>query len=198
MAKNYLITGIGGQGVVTLGKLIAESAKKYEKGVSLYPIKGMAQRGGIITAFIRVGDYVSPLIPDGEADVIIALELSESLRYISKIKKGGLLLCNKRAFIPQSVKLKDYPTPDEVEKYYKELEVSIVLFDPDEIKKKDPSKVIYENIAMLGLLSAFLPDEPYLEPEIMKNLIKGYFKSHIPENIYSFEAGYEFGKGLNV
>ena len=44
MAKNYLITCIGGQGVVTLGKLIAESAKEYEKSVSLYPIKVMAQR----------------------------------------------------------------------------------------------------------------------------------------------------------
>ena len=198
MAKNFLITGIGGQGAVTLGKLIVESAKKFEKSVTLYPIKGMAQRGGVITAYVRVGEYVSPLIPEKEADVIVALELSESLRYISSIKEGGLLICNKRTFVPQSVKLEDYPTLDEIEKYYKKLNVSIVLFNADEANSDNPSKVIYENIALLGVLSALLNEEKYLEPEKMKGLISSYFKSRINENLYSFDIGYEFGKGVNM
>jgi len=198
MAKNYLITGIGGQGVVTLGKLIVESAKKYEKSVSLYPIKGMAQRGGVITAFIRVGDYVSPLIPEKEADVIVALEMSESLRYITKIKEGGLLLCNTRKYIPQSLKLKDYPTIEEIIKYYKELKTSVVLFDPDKLKKDGDSNIIYENIALLGVLSALLHEEPYLDSDVMKDLIGTYFKSHISDNLYSFEIGYKFGQSLHM
>jgi len=198
MAKNFLITGIGGQGVVTLGKLIVESAKKYEKSVTLYPIKGMAQRGGVITTYVRVGEYVSPLIPQKEADITIALEMSESLRYISTMKEGGILLCNKRIFVPQSMKLKDYPKLEEIEKYYKQLKASIVLFDADEIKKDNPSKVIYENIALLGVLSSLLTKEKYLEPDKMKSLISSYFKYRVTENLYSFDIGYDFGRKIQM
>jgi len=198
MAKNFLITGIGGQGVVTLGKLIVESAKKYEKSVTLYPIKGMAQRGGVITAYVRVGEYVSPLIPEKEADVIVALEVSESLRFISAMKEEGVLLCNKRSFVPQSVKLEDYPTLEEIEKYYRQLKVSMVLFDADKIKQDNPNKIMYENIALLGVLSALLTEEKYLAPVIMKDLIRSYFKSRITENLNSFDIGYNFGEQIHI
>jgi len=182
---------------VTLGKLIAESAKYCEEKVTLYPIKGMAQRGGVITTYVRIGKNVSPIIPEGYTDVIISLETSECLKCIAYLKRGGILLLNKRAHIPQSIKRKEYPSIEDIQGCYSELTTKIMLFDPQKSGEKEGGGVLHENIALLGMLSAVMDHSEYLKPGILKKVIKNYFSSHVEENINSFIIGYQSGKNLH-
>ncbi|MEM0331318.1 MAG: 2-oxoacid:acceptor oxidoreductase family protein, partial [Archaeoglobaceae archaeon] len=81
MELNILVVGVGGQGALTTAHLIARSAMKAGLNVLVAETHGMAQRGGSVEVHVRIGDVHSPLIPDCGADIVLALEPSEALRY---------------------------------------------------------------------------------------------------------------------
>jgi Pyruvate:ferredoxin oxidoreductase and related 2-oxoacid:ferredoxin oxidoreductases, gamma subunit len=93
---NCLIAGVGGQGTVLASKLIAVAAM--EKGLAVRTTEtiGMAQRGGSVVSHVRMGDIIhAPLIPIGEADLIIAFEPAEAVRVLPYLKKGGhVIVCD--------------------------------------------------------------------------------------------------------
>ncbi|MEM3341364.1 MAG: 2-oxoacid:acceptor oxidoreductase family protein, partial [Thermoplasmata archaeon] len=79
---NILITGVGGQGILLASELIAKTALKANINVVCSEVHGMAQRGGVVESTVRLGDVKSPLIPLGQADVILAFEPVEAARFI--------------------------------------------------------------------------------------------------------------------
>lgn len=98
---NCLLCGVGGQGTVLASKLIAAAAM--EKGLMARTAEtiGMAQRGGCVVSHVRVGEVVrSPMIPLGEADVIIAFEPAEAVRCLQYLKAGGTVITAKKAVRP--------------------------------------------------------------------------------------------------
>ncbi len=112
----YLI-GVGGQGVLTVGELIATSALRLGLPVSFYPTKGMAQRGGFVKAQLRLGlANGGPAIAERGADLVLAMELSESLKGVRFIKPGGEFLLYGHVWAPTAVMLgqADYPAPEVV------------------------------------------------------------------------------------
>ena len=91
MNKNILICGVGGQGTVLASRIIAASAMNMGEKVMSAETIGMAQRGGPVTSHVRIGnDVFSPLIPFGQADMILAFEPAEAVRNLKYLKRGGI------------------------------------------------------------------------------------------------------------
>ena len=112
----YLV-GVGGQGVLTIGELIAETAFRKGIPVNFYPTKGMAQRGGFVKAQLRLGRAtIGPAIPEKGADMVIATEVSEALKAVRYVKPTGDFVLFGHVWAPSAVMLgkAPYPTLDQV------------------------------------------------------------------------------------
>ena len=104
MTKNVLLCGVGGQGTVLASRLIALAAM--EKGMEARGAEtiGMAQRGGSVVTFVRYGEKVQePIVEEGQADVLIAFERLEALRYRQFLKKDGVIIVNDQRIDPITV-----------------------------------------------------------------------------------------------
>lgn len=103
MKFDILIAGVGGQGVVLASRMLALAAIKTGFHVSTAETIGMAQREGSVSSHIRIGDEISgPLIPSGQADLLIGLEPAEAVRNLFYLRKDGKVLVNTHAVHPAS------------------------------------------------------------------------------------------------
>lgn len=101
--KNILLVGVGGQGTILASKILSEGLVESGYDVKMSEIHGMSQRGGNVSTQVRYGKKVySPIIGEGEADIIVAFEKMEALRWIEYLKPGGKMAIND-AEIPSSV-----------------------------------------------------------------------------------------------
>lgn len=101
-ARNILVVGVGGQGVLMISKVIALLAQREGFEVKQSEVHGMAKRGGIVFSHVRFGDEVwSPTIAKGEADVLIALEWAEGVRWLDHLRPGaGVFIADTRRIVP--------------------------------------------------------------------------------------------------
>ena len=110
--KNIMIVGVGGQGTLLTSRIIGKAALSAGYDVKISEVHGMAQRGGSVVTFVRFGEQVSePVVEEGQADVIIAFERLEALRYAHFLKKDGILVVNDCRIDPMTVVIgaKEYP-----------------------------------------------------------------------------------------
>lgn len=151
MSKNIFICGVGGQGTVLAAKVISQVAlSRGEKVLSAETI-GMAQRGGCVVSHVRIGnDVYSPLIPEGQADIIIAFEASEAVRNIKYLKKDGIVVVNKSVIQPITASLneKNFNT-EQMMSYIKKISKNVISVDTDEACRKLGSTKIV-NMLLLG------------------------------------------------
>ncbi len=154
MSKNIIICGVGGQGTVLAAKVLSQAAiSKGERVLSAETI-GMAQRGGSVVSHVRIGeDVYSPLVPQGQADVLIAFEAAEAVRNIAFLKKGGSVIVNKKVVQPVTASLSG-KTFDENEmiSYLEKAAGNVIAVDTDQAcKDLGSSKVV--NMVLLGAAS---------------------------------------------
>lgn len=112
MTKNIMIVGVGGQGTLLTSRIIGKAALACGYDVKISEVHGMAQRGGSVVTFVRFGDSVAePVVEEGTADVIIAFERLEALRYAHFLKKDGVLVVNDCRIDPMTVVIgaREYP-----------------------------------------------------------------------------------------
>lgn len=112
MTKNIMIVGVGGQGTLLTSRIIGKAALECGYDVKISEVHGMAQRGGSVVTFVRFGDKVcEPVVEEGQADVIIAFERLEALRYSHFLKADGVLVVNDCRIDPMTVVTgaKQYP-----------------------------------------------------------------------------------------
>ena len=112
MTKNVMIVGVGGQGTLLTSRIIGKTAIEMGFDVKISEVHGMAQRGGSVVTFVRFGEKISePVVEEGQADVIIAFERLEALRYAHFLKKDGVLVVNDCRIDPMTVVIgaKQYP-----------------------------------------------------------------------------------------
>lgn len=101
MKRNVLICGVGGQGIVLASKLIAAAAMEEDIPVMSAETIGMAQKGGSVSSFLRLGEGIySPLFPEGTADLLLAFEPAEAVRMLPYLKPGGQLIVNSYPVAP--------------------------------------------------------------------------------------------------
>ena len=124
MTKNIMIVGVGGQGTLLTSRILGELPLLKGYDVKISEVHGMAQRGGSVVTFVRYGDKVSePIVEEGQADVIIAFEKLEALRYAHFLKKDGVMIVNDHEIDPMPVVIGAAKYPEEIyeklEKYFK-------------------------------------------------------------------------------
>ena len=154
---NVLIVGVGGQGTLFAGKVIGEVAEKSGLMVKQSEVHGMAQRGGSVVTYVRIGDQViSPLIEKGEADLIVAFEQLEALRWIGFLKPNGLVIVNEQKISPMPVIIGAAKYPADVFDRMDRAGVQTVRVDAPAIAAQsgNPKAV---NIVLLGMLANRLP-----------------------------------------
>ncbi len=149
---NCLLTGVGGQGTVLASKIIAQCA--INKGLDARTAEtiGMAQRGGCVVSHVRFGDSVfSPLIPIGEADLIIAFEPAEAVRALPYLNNNGSVVVNSRAIKPVTDSLsKEEYSGDTMLEYLKNHVENLIVVDGDKaLAELNSSKVL--NLVLLGV-----------------------------------------------
>ncbi len=106
MNKNIVLCGVGGQGTVLASKLIAAAAMQKDLPVMSAETIGMAQRGGSVFSHVRIGEGIySPMIANGEADIIIGFEPGETVRMLPFLKKGGTVVTSSRKISPVTATL---------------------------------------------------------------------------------------------
>ena len=151
MNKNILICGVGGQGTVLASRIIAASAMNMGEKVMSAETIGMAQRGGPVTSHVRIGsDVFSPLIPFGQADMILAFEPAEAVRNLKYLKKGGTVIVNTVPVKPVTESVKDTGYDGSDMTAYLKKEYKCVFADSDKTALKFGSTKFF-NIIMLGI-----------------------------------------------
>jgi indolepyruvate ferredoxin oxidoreductase beta subunit len=109
---NILLVGVGGQGILLASEILSETFMLAGYDVKKSEIHGMSQRGGSVVSHVRYGQEVfSPLVPEGEGDILFGFELMETYRYLPLLKKGGAVVVNDLEIPPSSVLMgqENYP-----------------------------------------------------------------------------------------
>ena len=154
---NILICGVGGQGVITAAELLAQAAISLGFDVKKTEVAGMAQRGGVVTSHIRFGKKVlSPGIKQGEADILLAFEAAEGLRWYNHLKPGGVMLVNHLQLIPPVVSTGLFKYPENPIEQIRASGINLYDLDAGGIADSLGS-VKLANTVMLGAVSGFLP-----------------------------------------
>jgi indolepyruvate ferredoxin oxidoreductase beta subunit len=189
MNLDVVFSGVGGQGVVVLSDIYCEAAMLDGFDVAKAEVHGMAQRGGSIVAYARIGGKVeSPLIETGKADAIVGFEILETARTLPMLKKGGTVIVNMK-YIPPScltvgAKVK---TGDLMALLRAKAKVHEV--DGIGIAEKLGNTLVVNTI-LLGALSA-LPEIP-VKAESFQQAIAGRLKEkYINLNLKAFQLGRE-------
>ena len=175
MSKNIIICGVGGQGTVLAAKVLSQAAISNGERVLSAETIGMAQRGGSVVSHVRIGDAFSPLVPQGQADVLIAFEAAEAVRNIDFLKADGTVIVNKKVVQPVTASLSGKAfDADEMIEYLEKRAAKVVAVDTDKAcQELGSSKVA--NMVLLGAASrAGLIDADELKAAI-KQLVKPDF-----------------------
>mgnify|MGYP005854164545 CR=1 FL=1 len=185
---NILMAGVGGQGIILASDILCNLMLDAGFDVKKSEVHGMAQRGGSVTCHVRFGPRVfSPLIKQGEADILMAFEKLEALRYLHYAKKGAMALVNDVEIYPATVCLgKDaYPNniPTTIQDYGLQL-----LIVPGLQLAQQAGNIRSVNIVLLGALSTWL--------EVAENLWIDAITQSLPErlvavNLEAFRLGRE-------
>lgn len=196
MVDIYLV-GVGGQGIITASKIIGDVALHAGKNVLLSETHGMAQRGGSVVCTARIGEVYSPMIPDGQADVILSFEALETLRARCMSSEKTVVLSSEERVTPLSVsaqKLK-YPTPEEIEAGFKGISQRFLFVDARRLAL-EAGVLMSSNIVMVGALAGTgttgLPRKDY------ENALEMNISRKLKENLDAFAKGFEVGKKAAV
>lgn len=150
-----LLVGVGGQGTILAGSLLAMAAADAGLDVKVSEIHGMSQRGGSVSTVVRMGEKVDSMVADpGCADVIVAFEAMEALRAQEFLAPGGTIFVNDEVIVPVSVAIGTFEMPEDVDARLNDLEA--VRIDAGLIAREAGS-LRSTNVALVGALSTALP-----------------------------------------
>ena len=188
--NRLIIVAVGGQGNLLASKVLGEAALLSDIPMRMSEIHGMAQRGGIVESSIVFGESASPLITDGEADVLLGFEPSETLRALPRCSKNTRVVTNTAPLPPFTVAIGQgvYPEIEEMKKVIKQETASLLAFDAMKLAKEAGSPLTM-NIVLLGALlkSKGIP----FTKETMEEAIKRVTKPAFTEmNLKAFNLGF--------
>lgn len=169
--KSILLVGVGGQGTILASKILSEGLVRKGYDVKMSEIHGMSQRGGSVTTHVRFGQEVaSPVVPKGEADILVAFEKVEAVRWLDYLKKGGTLVVNDHEIYSLPVLTGAAKYPDEVIEKLRAQVPNMKTFDAGEIAK-NLGNIKAQNIVLLGALVKAMGLEDIDWQSVLKELI---------------------------
>lgn len=194
---NLLNVGVGGQGVIRAIQILSWAALHEGFKVRTAETHGMAQRGGSVASYLRFGtDVEGPLIPRGEANVILAFEASEAVRNFNYAGPQTNFIINEKLIIPPMIHQQglEYPSISQIRKFLSDVSRNIYFIPADDIALKAGNQRTM-NVVMLGVLVG-INQIPITSNMIFNSIMKFIPKKTIEVNKIAFELGIEKGKEI--
>ena len=193
MKKDIILSGVGGQGILSIATVIGWAALKEDLHLKQAEVHGMSQRGGDVQSNLRISSepIFSDLIPKGECDIILSLEPMEAMRYLPWLSKRGWIVTNTVPF----VNIPNYPPVEELMSSLEALP-NVITLDCDSIARETGSPRS-SNMVLLGASAAVLD---IIAPDRLREGIKAIFarkgEAIVESNIAAFNAGLEMSKSI--
>ncbi len=182
---SIVIVGVGGQGTLLASRILGAFGVNRGTNVKVSEVHGMAQRGGTVVTYIRLGDCaVSPLIEDGCADYILSFELMEAARALHYLKKGGTVITNTQCISPMSVVTGAAAYPEDLPARLKEKADTILVDAYALAEKAGETRAV--NLVLLGALCALTQGDA---AEWEKAISECVPARSIEVNLKAFELG---------
>lgn len=192
--KNIMIVGVGGQGSLLASRILGNVALKLGYDVKVSEVHGMSQRGGSVVTYVRYGEKIhSPIICRGEADIIIAFEQLEALRWISYLKKYGVLITSTQKINPMPVITGSAEYPKDIVKKIKSGGIEIIDIDALELAKCAGSDKT-ANVVLIGMLAKYMRRENIAKDIYIEALRDSIAPRLFDMNLSAFELGYGNGE----
>ncbi|MBR3303525.1 MAG: indolepyruvate oxidoreductase subunit beta [Bacteroidales bacterium] len=191
MKKDIMLSGVGGQGILSIATVIGWAALDQNLYLKQAEVHGMSQRGGDVQSNLRIAssEIYSDLIPKGECDMIISMEPMEALRYLPWLSPKGWIITSSVPF----VNIPNYPQIEEIEKELKK-SANLIKIDSEAIAKEIQAPRS-SNMVLLGAAARFIE---IIKKENLQDGIKNVFmrkgEEMVATNLKAFEAGYEFAQ----
>jgi len=184
--KKIMIVGVGGQGTLLGSRILGNVAINEGYDVKVSEVHGMSQRGGSVVTYVKYGDKVySPIIDEGEADIILAFELLEAYRALPYLKKGGTMIVNTQKIAPMPVITGAMQYPENIEQKLKD-SVNTVSLDALSLAEEAGNfKAV--NVVLIGVMAK--------NTEVEYDKWIAALKQTVPEkfldvNLKAFDLGY--------
>ena len=188
MKKDIVLCGVGGDGIVSVAKIISDAALNMGMNLKQSEIHGMSQRGGSVFSHLRISDneIFADVIPEGQADIILSSEPMEALRYLPWLSKEGWVITNSDPF----VNIGNYPDMALIEAELGKLE-HVVSFNANEIAKQLKAR---SNMVLLGATVPYLGIELGKVEEAINHIFGNKGAEVVDVNMKALHAGYEQAK----
>ncbi len=183
---NIMIVGVGGQGTLLASRILGNTVVSEGYDVKVSEVHGMSQRGGSVVTYVKYSDRVfSPIIGEGEADIILAFEMLEAYRALPYLKKGGKMIVNTQKMDPMPVIVGAMSYPDDIEA---KLKAKVDLISVDALKyAKEAGNIKAVNVVLIGIMAknTSIPYEKWI------NTIKTSTpEKFLESNLKAFDLGY--------
>jgi len=184
---DIVVVGVGGQGVILISNIIGKAAMKAGYPARGAETHGMAQRGGSVISHIRLECEFGPLVPPRGADILLALEPAEALRYAHYLSRDGIALVNTNPVLPITVTTgqSSYPPLEEILAPLQRICRSVKTLNATKLAAKagNPQAM---NVVMLGALSRYIPLQ---EDMLIESLSESIPAKFLEVNRRAFEFG---------
>ena len=184
-------TGVGGQGTLLATRVLGEAALVANIPVVVSEIHGMAQRGGVVESAVVMGKVRSPVISDGEVDILMAFEPLEALRAARKCSARSLVICNTSPVAPFSVSSgrDQYPEVPGMMQEISHMVSNLIAYDARALAREAGSELSV-NMVMLGTLMRHAK-MPFDEKVVKKVITTRTKKAFLDINLKAFDLGYQ-------
>ncbi|QWV95454.1 indolepyruvate oxidoreductase subunit beta [Geomonas oryzisoli] len=183
---NIVLVGVGGQGILLAAEILSETFMLAGFDVKKSEIHGMSQRGGSVVSHVRYGKEVfSPMVPEGEGDILFGFELMESYRYLSLLKPGGTVVVNDLCIAPPSVLVGQETYPADMALKIQELCPDCLLVDGQNLAI-EAGNARAANTVLLGAVSKRLDIEEKYWVEAIEKMVP---KKALEVNLKAFQMG---------
>lgn len=183
--KNIMIVGVGGQGSLLASRILGAAAMASGYDVKVSEVHGMSQRGGSVVTYVRYSEGVaSPVICEGEADVILSFEMLEAARWLPYLRTGGTIVTGTQKINPMPVITGAAKYPEEIDEKIRALGVKLVAEDAAAIAAEAGSEKA-ANVALIGLAAHVLG----FDADVLRKAVEDCVPAKAREiNLRAFDA----------
>lgn len=185
--KSVIIVGVGGQGTLLASRLLGTAMVSQGFDVKVSEVHGMSQRGGSVVTYVRYGDSVaSPVINEGEADVVLAFEQLEAARFLPYLKKGGNIVVSTQKIDPMPVVTGAAKYPEEILGKIEDKDIKLLAVDALSLAKQAGSQKAV-NVVLIGAMASKLDIDKAVWIKAIEDTVPEKF---LEMNKKAFELGY--------
>lgn len=189
--KSIMIVGVGGQGTLLASRLLGAALLSENYDVKVSEVHGMSQRGGSVVTYVKYGEKVySPIVREGQADLILAFEQLEAARWLPFLKTNGTIIANSQKIDPMPVVIGNAQYPDGVLEAVQKTGVDLIEIDALSIAVEAGSPKAV-NVVLIGVMASKM-DIPYAVWE--KAIRETVPEKFLEMNLKAFHLGYNSTK----